>query len=173
MLKYINDYLEADKIQENEYDSMCKDIESLETKISEREKQIERLKKRIIKRRNEHYKKNFPGWIQTIIEPLMHDLEKETGLHGEIYGPFGLCNKTSIYLREDMEKSITDQDTLHITLEPPREGKLYYETGEIKKGYPKGSIGELNGMNNVMGVLPDTIEEIVQIMHTSNKLSSK
>lgn len=173
MLKYIKDYTEAEKIREKEYDSMYKDIEYLKAKIAEREQQIERLKKRINKRRDDHYKKNYPDWIETIVKPLMRDLEKETELHGEIFGPFGLCCKTAIYLREDMEKTITEQDTIHITLEPPHKGKLYYETGEIKGGYPNGSIGELNGMNKVLEVLPDTIEEIVQIMHSSNKLRSK
>lgn len=168
MLKYINDYLKAEKIREQERDSMYEDIASLEAKISEREQQIERLKKRISKRKDDYYKKKYPGWIETIVEPLMRGLEKETGLHGEIYGPFGLCCKTSIYLREDMGKSITEQDTIHITLEPPYEGKLFYETGEIKGEYRKDSIGELNGMNNVLEELPDSIEEIVKIMFKTN-----
>lgn len=165
MLKYIEDYKRCEEERTKERDLMYEDTEKIREKIQEKEKQLERLKKKLKKRENDYYEKDYPNWIETIVKPLMHDLEKHTGLYGEIYGPFGICCKTLIYLREDMEKSITEQSTLHITLEPPMDdGKIYYETGEIKSRYAKGSIGELNGMNNVMVVLPDTIEEIVALL---------
>lgn len=165
MLKYIEDYKRCEEERAKERDLMYEDTERIREKIQEREKQIERLKKKLEKREKDYYEKDFPNWIETIVKPLMQDLEYKTGLHGEIYGPFGLCCKTSIYLREDMEKSITEQSTLHITIEPPmNDGKIYYETGEVKEGYAKDSIGALNGMNRVMAVLPDTIEEIVALL---------
>lgn len=165
MLKYVEDYKKCEEERNRERKLMYEDTERIREKIQEREKQIERLKKKLEKRKNSYYEKDFSGWIETIVKPLMRDLEKHTGLHGEIYGPFGLCCKTTIYLREDMERSITKQSTLHITIEPPMDnGKIYYETGEVKEGYAKGSIGELNGMNMVMAELPDTIEEIVAVL---------
>lgn len=165
MLKYIEYYKKCEEERVKERNLMYEDTERIREKIQEREKQIDRLKKKLDKREKAYYEKDFPNWIETIVKPLMHDLEDKTGLHGEIYGPFGLCCKTSIYLREDMEKSITEQSTLHITIEPPMDdGKIYYETGEVKEEYAKGSIGELNGMNRVMVELPDTIEAIVALL---------
>lgn len=165
MLKYIETYKRCEEERTKERDLMYEETERIKEKIEERKKQIERLKKKLEKRKNDYYKKDFPNWVETIVKPLMYDLEEKTGLHGEIYGPFGLCCKTSIYLRENMEKSITEQTTLHITIEPPTsDGKIYYETGEVKGGYAKDSIGTLNGMNKVVAELPDTIEAIVELL---------
>ena len=41
---------------------------------------------------------------------------------------------------------------------------LYYYNGETEDRYPKGTIGEINGMNNVKVKLPDTIEEICDLL---------
>lgn len=165
MLKYFEDYKRCEEERAKERNLMYEDTERIREKIQVREKQIERLKKKMEKREKAYYEKDFPNWIETIVKPLMHDLEKHTGLHGEIYGPFGICCKTSIYLRKDMKESITEQSTLHITIEPPtNDRKIYYETGEVNNRYAKGSIGELNGMNKVKAQLPDTIEEIVALL---------
>lgn len=135
----------------------------LERKIEERRAQLERLQKRL---------ERLPrvGWVTGIVEPLAAVLADRTGLSWEIYGPFGLRSETSIYLREDMSRSITAQTTRSIHLVPMhnKDGEfvVHYETGEIDDSYQKGSLGELNGMNRKTAPLPDTIEEIEKLLVT-------
>lgn len=140
-----------------------KKLATIEEKIAEREKQIERLEKR----RERLY---GPGWVEGIVEPLAAALASLTGLSWEIYGPFGLRSATSIYLREDMSRSITQQTTRSIHLEPMYDENndlvLHYETGETDDCYQKGSIGERNGMNRKTALLPDTLEEIEKLLVT-------
>ena len=136
------------------------ELKRIDEKILQRSRQIERLKK---KRDKVYY--SF-SWIDNVVKPLMHDLEKATGLTGEIYGPFGLRAETSIYLRKDMSKSITETETLSIELEHMSDG-TYYATGEETNNYQPMSIGWLNGFHHVMAPLPDTLEEIIALLHKS------
>lgn len=137
---------------------------AIDKKIAERRAQIERLEKR---------RERLLGvsWVEGIVEPLAAALASLTGLLWEIYGPFGLRSATSIYLREDMSRSITEQTTRSIHLVPMhnKDGGyiLHYETGEIDGSYQKGSLGELNGMNRKTAPLPDTIEEIEKLLVTA------
>lgn len=152
-------------IYDEEYNKIISEkrveLERIDNKIAERERQIERLKKKRDKVWISY------SWLKNVVGRLMADLEKATGLKGEIYGPFGLRAATSIYLREDMSKSICDQDTLSIELEH-REGETYYHTGEYTHEYAFGTIGEMNGFNHVMAPLPDTLEEIIKVLEKHN-----
>lgn len=148
---------------------------ALDQKIRERKAQLERLEKR---------RKKVPqtSWVEGIVEPLARTLANRTGLSSEIYGPFGLNCTTSIYLRKDMSKSIVEQPTRSITL-IPRYGEnlhywdddfiIYYQTGEKTNRYAPGTIGELNGMNNVAAPLPDTIEEIEKLLIYSDAIKKE
>lgn len=137
---------------------------AIEKKILERRAQIERLEKR-------RERLFGVGWVEGIVEPLAAALASLTGLSWEICGPFGLRTETSIYLREDMSRSITEQTTRSIHLVPMhnKDGGyvIHYETGEIDNSYQKGSLGERNGMNRKTAPLPDTIEEIEKLLVTA------
>ncbi|WCK57062.1 hypothetical protein PP175_28145 (plasmid) [Aneurinibacillus sp. Ricciae_BoGa-3] len=84
----------------------------------------------------------------------------------KVYGPFGINSRTSIHLIDDEKKNIIEQKTLSITVRPTdlRNGILYYETGEVTNQYADGSLPELNGGNQVIAPLPDTIEEILELL---------
>lgn len=136
---------------------------AIDEKISERRAQIKRLEKR-------RERLLGVGWVEGIVEPLAAALASHAGLSWEIYGPFGLRSETSIYLCEDMSRSITEQTTRSIHLVPMnnKDGGyiLHYETGETDDSYQKGSLGERNGMNRKTAPLPDTIEEIEKLLVT-------
>lgn len=119
----------------------------------------------------EKHKKKYLNWIDGIVIPLAKELSKRFNLSYEIYGPFGLCCETSIYLKEDKNKSITEQTTFSITVEPKdlSIGELVYRTGERTNKYPQGSIGELNGFDCITKPMPDTIDEIIKLMHKSER----
>lgn len=149
-------------------------LKEIDLKIEIKKEKIERLKAQIDKLEKQRVKIICSrNWIKSVIEPLAKELAKRTGLHWEIYGPFGLNAETSIYLRENMKLNITQQKTQHITLIPDNlKDRTYicrYYTGEKTSKYPKGSIGELNGLNNITAILPDTIEEIEKLLITSER----
>ena len=139
------------------YDNYTKtqyDIEKIDEKI-----------RRLESKRSRLYEKS--GWINQIVAPLAKKLAEHFNLQYEIYGPFGLGAETSIYLRADMKQSIVEADTWHITLCPAFTDKrpaLLYKTGEQTNDYRPGSIGWLNGFNDVLAPLPDEFDEIVKLM---------
>ena len=101
----------------------------------------------------------------------MHDLERlayeetEEIWHGEIFGPFGIFAETSIYLKRDEGKSICDQTTYRLEVFPPNNaGVMMYGTGQFTNKYPANSIAAMNGENEIKAVLPDTVEEIWEIV---------
>lgn len=148
------------------------ECDAIDTRIGKAREEIERAKRRIErleKKRNEVF--FAENWVEGIVDPLAQELATRTGLCYEIYGPFGLRCETSIYLRKDMSKKITEQETRSITLTPGDDGNgnrtVFYDTGETDGSYQKGSIGHLNGMHHKTAPLPDTIEEIEALLVTS------
>lgn len=110
-----------------------------------------------------------PSWLDTAIRPLAADLAEATGLPARVSGPFGLRAECLIYLNENGAEG----ERKHITITPwfncegqDTEIMLYYDTGEVKKEYEPHTLGDYNGMNNVMKRLPETLPEIVALLHT-------
>jgi hypothetical protein len=128
-------------------------------------------KKEILERKITKLQKELSGlesysWVDELVVPLAKKLSDRFKKEYEIYGPFGLRADTTIYLLDDPSKSITEQPVLRLSLIPKdlSQGELFYETGEQSNEYQKGSIGYLNGMNNVEKKLPDDFEEIVKLV---------
>ena len=110
-----------------------------------------------------------PSWLDTAIRPLAADLSEATGLPARVSGPFGLRAECVIYLNENGAEG--ERKCLTVTPWFNCEGKdteimLYYDTGEVKKEYAPNTLGDYNGMNNVMKRLPETLPEIVALLHT-------
>lgn len=117
------------------------------------------------------------GWYAQVLVPLAEALSKEPNMPYEIYGPFGLSSETSIYFFPSGKiGNIVKDDTYGITLHPssrstddysiPYADRFYltYNTGEKKNEYPEGTIGYLNGFNNVEAELPDDLTKILEIV---------
>lgn len=121
------------------------------------------------------------GWIDCVLIPLANLIsEKLGGIYYDIYGPFGLSCETSVYffpgcpLAEAKKKArsldICKDETFGLTVTPKcRNGVcddlyLAYDTGRRTSEYRKGSIGYLNGFNNIYEELPDSIEEIIGLL---------
>lgn len=158
MKKYIDSYNKVRKDSLNKKRNIQIEISNLEVKIN----QLER----------ERVQTDYPNWIQAIVNPLAQKLSKDLNLEFDIYGPLGVNARTTIYLMEDIKKGIIQQATYSITLIPSDlvNGIIHYETGETTDEYPKGSIGELNGMNYISKELPE-YSEIVKIV--KNNYSKK
>ena len=106
-----------------------------------------------------------PSLYHGIIEPLAKKLSDHFGMEYELFGPFGTECETSIYLRKDMSVSICDQPTISLVLRPNwTENWLSYNTGKKLQKYPKGSFGDMSGLNDVYYPLPKDFEEILKLV---------
>lgn len=108
-----------------------------------------------------------PHWLDTSIRPLAADLAEATKLAAKVSGPFGLRAECVIYLNENGAEG--KRKYLVITPwfnceDEETEIILCYDTGEVKNKYEPNTLGDFNGMNNVMKRLPETLPEIVSIL---------
>jgi len=142
-----------------------KQIESAESKITRLQAKIKKLESK------------WPYVIQNVLVPLANEIKSRTGLkYFEIYGPFGVEGETTIYFSNhgrDGDIKICEVETYHITIEYSYNENneldhLVYWTGETTNRFPKGTIGELNGLNNVYAPLPTDIDEIIKLLRHSN-----
>lgn len=107
-------------------------------------------------------KSGHASWLDSAVAALAIDLEESTGEPVEIGGPFGL--RAEVYITVG-EKGAEGRRFLRVTPEFPDGGfKLHYDTGETVERYGAGTLGDWNGMNNVSAPMPDTLEEIIQIL---------
>ena len=96
-------------------------------------------------------------YIRNYGNHIAEKLEKLTGYKATVYPPMGLRASIGIALNDGRELKgfITLTCTKNI---------IYYDTGKVKERYPQGSIGELNGFENETKPLPDSIDEIWEII---------
>lgn len=154
----------------SQYIEQAKAFEQLENeinlKIAKKRQSIQRAQTAITKLEDKKWKLEYPHWINSLVKPIGEHFAKEFNKRYEIYGPFGIRAQTTIYWREDMTKSITEQPVLSLTIVPGdlSKGELYYETGKVKDKFAKNTIGDVNGMNREIALLPDSIEEIKKLI---------
>ena len=130
--------------------------------------QISRLEQEL-----EETEHSYINWVDGILIPLAKELMKRKGLkYFEIYGPFGLNCETSVYMANERKGTaingcfgesnipISDVDTWSLTVHPD----MKYRTKKTLNKHPEGSIGDLNGWNDVYEELPDDIDEIVKLL---------
>lgn len=136
-----------------------------EKKHTEYKEKCERLE-RLIEKHTESLKKlemKRIGWYEGMVVPFAEAIAKRLEIPYKIYGPFGMCAKTTVYFFPGNGRDITKDETYSITIQP--EGKeLYYETGEKVNRYHRNTIGDMNGMNNVTAPLPDDMESIIALL---------
>lgn len=108
-----------------------------------------------------------PSWLDTAVRPLAADIGEATGHTARVSGPFGLRAECVIHVNEDAPEG----ERMHLVITPwfncegqDTEIMLYYDTGEVKDDYASNTLGDFNGMNNVMKRLPETLPEIVALL---------
>ena len=134
----------------------------IEAKIKQREKQIERLKKKLDK---------LPNWTEALIKPIAEELIKHfPDRRYEILGPFGLSSEIAIHFYRIgvNEPNLFDGDNcISITFRPGDldKGELRLVDHKTNTGeFREGTLGALNGMNHpTIPLSPDTtIEELLK-----------
>lgn len=138
-------------------------IKETKAKIKQREMQIERLKKKLDKQWDNSW------WGEILIRPIMEMVKAKflkLTWDDERLIPLGLCSRVSVF------GHIGDKTVCMIAFTPSNlnEGIIAFDTGEKKGSYPQGSIGDLNGFQNVSEDIHD-IEQIYK--HIEKQLNEK
>ena len=141
-------------------------------RIIDRELQIARLEKK---------KSKLGGWHANLVIPLAEILTPLLECESyEILGPFGLRAETSIWFKKkdstakycDYSLTLTvhnewDKDNYYkgqYCMSTMKSVHLCYDTYERDNSYQRGSIGELNGFNKIEAPLPESIDEIIELI---------
>ena len=154
------------------YLSKDKEERRINERIIDYEMKISRLEKK---------KSKIGGWHDTLVIPLakiltpLLDCEKF-----EILGPFGLRGETSIWFKKKDSTAKYCDYSLTVTLfnefeknsiykdrycmNSTKTVELRYDTGVRDSSYAHGSIGELNRFNKIESPLPESIEDIVNLI---------
>ena len=154
------------------YLSKDKEERRINERIIDYEMKISRLEKK---------KSKIGGWHDTLVIPLakiltpLLDCEKF-----EILGPFGLRGETSIWFKKKDSTAKYCDYSLTVTLftefeknsiykdrycmNSTKTVELRYDSGVRDSSYAHGSIGELNGFNKIESPLPESIEDIVNLI---------
>ena len=117
------------------------------------------------------------SWIDELIKPLGEELVEKLNALGEfnyrydIYGPFGLSAKISIYFIPEHMNSITDNGVglKKLSLLPNlRHNKFNYLTSEVVPNpYSEGTIGYYNHIGYKDEPLPDSIDDIFNLLQSA------
>lgn len=140
-----------------------KQKEYLENRIELRQQQIERLQKRRDKLVCPHY--------HDALKEISKYICERTGYDYEILGPFGLRAQSSLWIvdKTKSRKDLSAYIIWSLSVSPHYEDNghtqyLTYDTGKKQGNYHPNSLGALNGFDNVEDILPDTIEEVWELM---------
>ena len=156
----------------NAYLAKEREERRINERIIDRELQIARLEKK---------KSKLGGWHANLVIPLAEVLMPLLGCDKyEILGPFGLRAETSIWFKKkdstakycDYSLSLTvhnewEKDNYYkgqYCMSTMKSVHLRYDTYERDNSYQNGSIGELNGFNKIEAPLPESIDEIIELI---------
>lgn len=157
--------------------NVINDFNSAKHEYVEKERSLEEKIARLQRKLKKH-RDNNPSVIECLIKPLARAIKERCGFKAfEIYGPFGLECEISVYFAnegKDGDIAICEVETWGLTLHVRCKDfaevtHLEYWTGETTDEYAKGTIGELNGMNNIYAKLPTDLEEIVKVLRHSKR----
>jgi len=168
----MNPFVEKYVASHAEYDR-CWD--ALSNQIREKEDKIERLTNQIakLKKKQESIPSPMP-WMD-VLDGYKDELEAMSGLTLKHYGPHGLRAEVSLCLVDESKKDKMGwgEWVYYLTITPDirySEGskivdlKFRYDTGEVDRSFPEGSIGALNNCGNRTAELPDDAAAIYELM---------
>ncbi len=135
------------KESQEKYIAFQEAMNLIKNKITVREKQIERLKLRDNKLHEQSW------WGDILIRPVMEEVKKKypnLSWDDEKLTPMGLRCAVSIFADDNKGKTAV---WLLFTPGNLNLGEIWYDTGVKKKEFAEGTIGYINGMNNLSVVL--------------------
>lgn len=147
--------------------SICDKVDRYQKSAVRLEEQAK--KKRAAAKWQEEKLRKMPvvNWKNEVIIPLAKEMAKRLGKYPVVFGPCGIGAKVTICLIDDPETNCLKQDRLELTVEPAFEDEhifFNYETGKVSDRYEPGTVGYVNGLNNITASLPDSVEEILGLL---------
>ena len=142
------------------YQAYKSERQSYQDKIDESERKIEWHKRRKERYEKRIRKMDFPHWTDNLVRPVMREIERLTPdivwEERDRLPTFGIRCECPVFGKT------AEGHTVGICFTPGSniEEKLWYDTGEVKARFSSGTIGEINGMNNVSKPV-DSIEELI------------
>ena len=138
-------------------------VEKLQDQIQQHEAAIEQIRD------------EYPAWYDAMVEPIAEELCEKLGFDRHAWymtGPCGINNRIFVTLGDSADDTIKADRPYHIVFVPEstlesedsERWGLCYEAGETEEICPKGSVGALSGMNNVVKVVPDDLDELVAFL---------
>lgn len=110
-------------------------------------------------------KLDYGNWVSDVLWPLADELARRTGKKASILGPSGIGAKITVILAdEERDPEWYMKERLELTMEADFDDNgllLRYETGDVSDRYAPGTVGHVNGLNNITAPLPDSVEEIL------------
>ena len=144
-------------------DERNKKISKLTEEANALQKRIDKIDDMIHYHRESINEYRFPKWTDVLFA-IKEDMERVSGMkYKTSEQTFGLNNRSFIELIDN----VTGEKMMLVVLPghtDSNEVYIKYETGEASERYAVGSLGAINGMNNLTAPLPDTAEEIFEIM---------
>jgi hypothetical protein len=149
--------LKRDFIKKREY---------FQKRDSEIRTEIEKLEKEL------HQLEN-PYWFDDLVKPLMKKIVDKVDKfnYSRCLGPSGLRNSVVLVFAEEKKHIdyILDypDENYSICIFPTDLDKAefkYYTSEKAVNKYDKGNIAEINGMNNDTKILPEDIDEIIELI---------
>lgn len=144
---------------ETKYADIQKKIYASRSKILWHEKRIKRLQ-------DKSFALSYPSWINEYLRPILEELARQTPditWDFERLNVFGLRCECPVFGRNN-EQILTGITFTH------REGQLCYDTGEYKRNYTHGTLGDVNGFNKISAPV-DSIETL--LVHVRKVLESE
>ncbi|ADO59911.1 hypothetical protein [Paenibacillus polymyxa] len=165
MKKIISNYIARVELANKELNFIDRNIEKKQDKICKLQEGIKKLQKR-------RQKIKYPSWVSEVIEVLAQQLAIKMNKHYKVFGPFGLRAETTIYLFDDESESIAEQSTWSVRITPGdlEKGEFFYDTDELTRETKLNSPGFLNGMKIVIKPLPETVDDIVEVLMYRKKI---
>ncbi len=142
-------------------------VKRVETKIEIREKQLRRLRQK-----QKAYDAIYPRWTEMLLRPLLMDLYDrfpEYKWDGDSLTPLGLGNRVLVFFIKDNTLPETERydvgNSIYMCFQPGalEKGELMFETGEKSNSFKKGTVGEINGFNNITCPV-EYFEQVIEFM---------
>lgn len=149
-------YSEKYGAYQSEKQSFQDKIDESESKIAWHQRRKERYEQRI---RN----LSVPHWTDNLVRPIMAEVARLTPdiiwEERDRMVTFGIRCECPVY------GETPDGHTVGILFTPGSKinDMVWYDTGEVKERFSPGTIGEINGMNNVSKVV-ESIDELVALV---------
>lgn len=156
----MNTLKEIQSAYSEKYEAYRTEKKTFQDKIDESNRKIEWHQRRIARYEKRIRRMDFPHWTDNLVRPIMAEVERLTPdikwEEKDRLPTFGLRCECPVFGKTE------EGHTVGICFTPGShiDGNVRYDTGETKSRYSSGTLGEINGMNNVCKEV-ESIDELV------------